>query len=308
MDESNFKIARFFREAGVTVVDVDGIYWYEYSGFMVPAYLPHCIPNISPSNARKACKYAKLPFARWVNGYGALDDGEWWHVVREGRYDPADCSSNTRSKINRGKKKLIARQLTSDEVMNRGYAVCSRAVERFDDEAFLPSYELFQRRVLASMKVPGVMEYFGVYSGDKLVALSENLIQEDAVFWETIWYDPAYLGSYSSYVLTDFMLNNYLNERKFLYVSDGSRSIYHATDVQDFFVQKFGFKKKFLRMYIYYRPIMRIVVKFLYPMVTPFLGHIHKVRWRQFKRLGALVRQEKIRRECMSAFVDREKS
>jgi hypothetical protein len=299
MDEFDNKLAQYIRATGVSSIDVDGIDWYEYSGFMVPAYLPHCMPDISLSNAKRACKLTGRPFARWVSGFEeSLEISEWWHVIREGKYNLSDCSSNTRSKISRGKKKLISRLLVPEEVMAQGYDVCKRAVERFDDDVFLPSRDFFEARVQASIKIPGVMEYCGVFSDGRLVALSENLIQCGAVFWETIWYDPAYLGSYSSYVLTDFMLNHYLNERNFLYVSDGSRSIYHDTSVQDFFIQKFGFEKKFLELHVYYRTLVGIIVHLTYPIISPLLRLKVSFRWRYFKKIWGLMRQEKIRRAC----------
>lgn len=296
MDKSGHIFADFMRASGKLVVEVDGVYWYEYSGFITPAYLPHCTPPISQYNATKACEMSKRAFARWTSFYGVPVDSEWWYIIRDGHYRLSDCSANTRSKVRRGKKKLFAARLAHEEVMAKGYSVCKRAVARYNDESFLPTEEAFKRRISASIQVPGVMEYCGVFYGDNLVALAENLVQTDEVFWETIWYDPAFLGFYSSYVLTDYMLDYYLNERKFLCVSDGSRSIYHDTSVQDFYIDKFGFKKKYGVLNIQYRAFWRIAVEIVYRTWPLFFYFNRYNRWRFFRIMNGLFTQEQIRR------------
>ena len=41
------RYALFLKESNHYVITVNGIDWYDYQGFMVPAYLPHSIPEIS---------------------------------------------------------------------------------------------------------------------------------------------------------------------------------------------------------------------------------------------------------------------
>lgn len=266
----------------------------------MPAYLPHVMPKISSESAKNACRVSGKAFVRWADGYDSLASGEWWYVVREGTYTTTDCSANTRSKISRGKKKLHARVLTVDEVIRSGYEVCKLAIGRFGDEEFLPVQEKFNLSALMAKEYPDIREYCGVFSGDDLVGFSENIIQDGAVFWETIWYDPGHLKNYSSYVLTDFMLDYYLNEKSFSYVSDGSRSIYHSTNVQEFFIEKFSFTKKFARLHVVYNRKMAIVVGCIFHF-RRFIPTTSGARVpRMLKRVQGIISQERIRRACES--------
>lgn len=293
------RYALYLNAAGVNVHRVDGVYWFEYNSFVMPAYLPHAMPRISGESARNARSASGKAFARWTDGYGLLSSGEWWHVVCEGKYDVKDCSSNTRSKINRGKKKLYARVLTVSEVLDHGYEVCKRAVGRFRDDEFLPEEHRFKISVLAAEAYQDVREYCGVFCGDSLVGFSENITQDGAVFWETIWYDPDYLGRYSSYVLTDFMLDHYLNRECVSYVSDGSRSLYHSTNVQEFFIEKFSFKKRFVRLNITYSKRLMLAVNCLFALrgMIPSTTGVRAPRL--FKRVRGIIKQEEIRRACV---------
>lgn len=290
------QLAEFMRLAGAKVIDIDGVYWYEYSGFMIPAYLPHCTPQISSLSAKKVVKATGYPFVRWTSNFGTTEDNEWWHVIHEGPYSIEQCKSKTRWQINKGKKTLLARRLIAEEVLDSGYDVCKRAVERFDDRSFLPTEAKFKQRVRAAVHVPGVMEYFGVFSGEKLVALAENIVQYNAVFWETIWYDPEFIGNHSSYVLTDFMLNHYLNERKFNYVSDGNRSIYHQTNVQEHYISKFNFKKKYAVLNVEYNSLLKFIIFLFYPAKNIFFYLNEKLGVGYLKKISGLLIQEEIHR------------
>lgn len=299
MGKCNSKLADFIRLSGLPVIEIDGIYWYESNGFITPAYLPHCTPTITMGHLNKLFKITRRPFARWICDFGIPEISEWWHIVYEGPYNLKNCKAKTRWQVNNGRKKLFVRLLGNEEVFANGYDICKRAVRRFNDDTFLPSEDKFNKRVLAAHLVPGVMEYIGVFKGEKLVALSENIIQDNAVFWEYIWYDPDGLKHFSSYVLTDFMLNYYINDRQFLYVTDGSRSIYHETNVQAFYLDKFGFKKKYSKLNVNYRPIFNFGIFLLYPF-RRLINLLNNVVNSKYSRIiSGLLLQEYIRRSFL---------
>jgi hypothetical protein len=79
-------------------------------------------------------------------------------------------------------------------------------------------------------------------------------------------------------------------------VSNGSRSISHDTNMQDYLL-KFGWHKQFCRLNIVYGPLAEIGVKALYPFRRyisrlPDHGVLHKVQ--------SVLFQEQLRRECIN--------
>lgn len=290
--------AQLLKEQGAYVVTVKGIDWYEYRGFMVPAYLPHCCPEISSEAAEEVVRISDRPFARWDSKFGQVKNTLWWYVVRKGTWSLERCSRNTRSKIHRGHKCLHARMITPPEVLQRGYDVCKKAAGRYKKTGFVPPKEIFDKKVQAAARVSDVLEFFGVFSDDKLVGYSENYIQNNAAFWETIWYDPEFLPKYSSYVLINEMLNYYLNCKKFLYVSDGSRSIYHRTKVQEYLVKVFGFTKEYAILNILYSPKFAIALKAAFPFRNIIWSLSGKWANNTLDKVAAILRQEQIRKAC----------
>ncbi len=296
INNSENKLAEFLSLSGSRVINVDNISWQVLNGFVMPCYLPHCIPDISYFNAKNACKLSGSLFVRWTGDFGKTRLSSWWFIIYEGYYSLENCKSKTRWQVNKGNKRLLARKLEAEEVLAQGYDVCKRACERYGDRSFLVSREHFRLRINASTQFPGIVEYFGVFNGLQLVALAENLVQDNAVFWESIWFDPAELKNHSSYVLTDFMLNHYINERKFTYVSDGSRSIYHNTNFQLFLIEKFGFKKQYTKLYFYYSPLFFVLVSLLFPLRKVFHAIARVTSVIFLRKLSSILLQEEIRR------------
>ena len=294
------RYAEFLGASGVQVGEIDRVWWFKYNGFLRPAYLPHESPEISRSCARKARQELGGLFARWDSGFGDLSDAEWWYVTRTGPYSMDQVSGNTRSKIRRGSKRLAARPATVDEIRQQGLKVCERAVARYGNADFMPKRQDFSEKLTAAEGNPDVCEFFGVFRGDVMVGFSENHVQGNAVFWESIWYDPDALRDYSSYLLTHAMLEYYLNEREVLYVSDGSRALYHDTDVQRFLIHKFGFRKDFARLDLAYSPALGTLVFLFFPFgkIFEYLGN--RFQSDTFSRAGGLIRQEAIVRACRS--------
>ena len=293
------RYAEFLGACGVQVDEIDHIWWFKYNGFLRPAYLPHKVPEISQSDARRARQKLGGLFARWDSGFSAPQESPWWYVIHSGSYSIDQVSGNTRSKVRRGAKRLETRFVTAQEMHEQGRDVCKKAVARYSNEKFLPRPSDFDERLRAAEKYPDVCEFYGVFRGDVLVGFSENHLQGNAAFWESIWYDPDALKDYSSYLLTHAMLDHYLNECRLSYVSDGCRALYHDTNVQEFLIGKFGFQKQRSSLSVEYAKPIKALVSALLPfdkLIGKVCRHIQSDR---IARLRGLILQEQIARECM---------
>ncbi len=290
--------ARMLARCGHRVLECRGVTWFEYNHFLRPAYLPHLVPLITRADARSALKESGCAFARWDSEFGRVVDHGWWYVLREGDYELLQLSGNTRSKVRRGAKRLQARRATPDEIEGQGMRVCQLAVARYGNQGFLPEASHLRRKVEAAREFPDAFEFFGVFDGPELVGFSENQIQQDAVFWESIWYDPDRLRDYSSYLLTHAMLDLYLNERGMRYCLDGSRSLYHDTNVQTFLIEKFGFERRPARMHLAYQPWLRAAVMAAWPSRRLIERADEKLGLDVTAKMLGVLQQEAIARRC----------
>lgn len=280
--------------AGLEIVEAGGCYWQNYKGVLLPAYLPHAIPDGISTSVSRAMEISRAHLARWTEGLDQAVDSQWWFVMRQGEYGQELLSSNTKSKLNRGRRRLEARPISPRELLLKGHEVCRAAVARYGSMEFLPTREAFSARARAAERHPAAMEFWGVFRDSELVAFAENHLQGGGVFMESIWYDPSGLKDYSSYVLMDAVLDEYLVHRKCRYVSDGSRSIYHETGVHDFLVGKFGFRRVPASMHVRYSRSLALGLWASRPLEGLVRKWVARHPYPALRKLAALHFQESI--------------
>lgn len=292
--------SRFLEKSGRFVIKIDGVCWHEYHGFMVPSYLPGYCPKITEDIAIEVLRNTKKLFVRWEEKFSKTDQQEWWHVLKRGHWKVADIpNSKRRWKIRRARKRFTTRKMEFEEVIEKCPLVSSAAAVRYKGNVDTETESDLTRTVEAGRAVPGVLEYFGCFHNDTLVSYSENHIQGNGVWLATIRHDPKYFPKYSSYAFIDGSLNYYLNQRQFDYVTDGSRSIHHRTNFQDFLIKEFGFTKECAILNVLYSPKFRPYLETLYPFRKIILYLQKVVENRFLDNVGAVLFQEQIRRSCL---------
>lgn len=299
MEDSGNTYAQLLKEQGNFVITVQGVDWYDYNGFMVPAFLPHCCPEISPEMARQVVRISVRPFARWDQRFGKLQNGEWWYLLKKKHWALEEVKDKKkRWMIRQGRKNFSVRPLSFDEVIDKCAKVAELAAARYEIPTGIETPQVFEKRVEAARRVPGVLEYMGCFQGNTLVSFSEGYIQDNAIWLTNIRHDPAFLNKYSSYGFMDGILHYYLNEKKMDYVLDGCRSIHHRTSFQEHLMKVFAFSKEYAALNVIYSAKFKVMLNMTYPFrnLVWFLCN----RWANsfLDNVGAVVRQEQIRRNC----------
>jgi hypothetical protein len=293
------KYAQLLDKQGNYVVTVKGIDWYEYSGFMIPAYLPHCVPNISYGMAEKVLEISGKPFVRWDNNLGQVENSEWWYILKKGPWNIEDVSDKKkRWMIKQGIKNFTTRPLIYDKVVKLCPEITLKATTRYKGKTIIETEGVLIKRIEAGGKVPDVLEYIGCFYKDKLVSFAENYIQDNAVWMAVIRHDPEHLKNYSSYGLMNGILEYYLNEKKFKYVLDGCRNIHHKTQFQEHLIKVFGFTKEYAYLNIVYSSLFGVLVKMTYPFKRVFENLSIKINNSFIDNINAILKQEYIRRTC----------
>jgi hypothetical protein len=92
-----------------------------------------------------------------------------------------------------------------------------------------------------------------------------------------------------------------VNEKKFKYVLDGSRSIHHRTNFQEHLINVFGFAKEYAAFHISYSTSFGILVKLVYPFRKLFWRLAEKGDNALLNNISAILKQEYIARACKIA-------
>lgn len=270
-----------------------GVTWRDNQGGLFPLSPPSMVSGISERDARELLRSQRSIFVRWESDFDQVTESPWWHIIKDGDCSLADISSNTRSKVRRGLRAYDCEVLPYSSLLEEGYGVYSSAFSRYETHETKFSRSEFEDALKA---LPKQTEFWGVREkgSGNLVAFSENYVEGNTCFYNTIWFEPKALKKYSSYALFYEMNRYYLEDREMQYVSDGARSLSHATQIHDFLESKFGFRKAYARLHVIYKPWLRIAVATFYPLRKL----IDKVSYGPFKKASILLKQEEIRRQC----------
>ena len=265
--------------------------WRKYNSALIPNVSPHFAITNSTSEIKQLIKKQAVFFARWTSEFDKKEQTQFWYVINDSTLNIEDYSANTRSKIRRGLKNLDLKKITRTEVLNNGYPVYKMSFNR---------YKSFQKPLNKSdfisyiSNLDGNREFWGIYLKETniLVAYSQNKIYDTCCDYDEIRFIPKYLKLYPSYVLFYTMNQYYLNKRKLQYVNDGARSIAHNTEIQNFLIEKFKFRKAYCNLHIVYSFGLSISINILYI----FRRLIALVNIDVFQKFSVLLDQEHIKR------------
>tara|TARA_B100001142_G_C14331899_1_gene654446 strand:+ start:1678 stop:2481 length:804 start_codon:yes stop_codon:yes gene_type:complete len=261
--------------------------WKKYNGAIVPDTPPHLSLDIKDLASK--IKEQNAFFARWTSDFDIQKESEFWHVICDDILELSDYSGNTRSKINRGLKQCDVRIIHKDLLIESGYDVYMYAFQKY--KTYLNA-KTKQEFITEIEEKQSDWQFWGVFYNNKIIAYSKNKIVDDYCEYASIKFHPSYLRYYPSYALFYVMNRYYLKENNFRYVNDGVRSISHSTNIQDFLIHKFKFRKAYCKLHILYNYRVRIFVAVLFP----FRRIIRMFNFGPFVRINILFFQEEINR------------
>ena len=261
--------------------------WRKYNGSIIPLTPPHI--EVDTIGIEKKIKEENVFFARWTSDFDCKEEKEFWYVICDYKLDISDYSKNTRSKIRRGLKNCHVRLVSKSEIIANGFDAYNAAFLNYRSHFHPKTEREFKDEII---NLSNEWEFWAIYIERKMIGFSQNRVIGDYCDYSTIKFHPDYLRFYSSYALFYTMNQYYLNEKNFQYVNDGSRSISHDTNIQEFLIQKFKFRKAYCTLNIIdsYKIKLLIYVFFSFRLILSMLN------FGFFIKLNILLNQEKIRR------------
>ncbi len=246
---------------------------------------------LSKKDTHKLFKFFNSYLIQWYSKRDKLNSKQWYAVICD-EFLPVDKipSSNMRNQIRKGLKNCEVKKIDAETMCNHGYEVYINAFKNYKSKnTKIISKNEFVKNIRTSDNFNDIIDYWGVFVNKKLVAFAENYIYDNLeVNYSIVKFDPKYLKYYTSYALFYKMNEYYLGDYSFEYVSEGYRSLSHETNIQNYLINKFKFKKFYLQLNVEYREPLKSILNLTYPFNKIFNFS---------KQLVSLYSLEKIRRE-----------
>ena len=264
--------------------------WRIYNGAVIPLTPPHIRVKESIKEIKLMIKKSRVYFARWTSDFDCKYKTEFWYLIKDSFIGIEEYSSNTRKSIRKGLKNINVKLISKKELLKEGYEVYNKAFERYNTHLLIKSEEEFKSELI---NLDDKWDFWGAFSKEgKMIGFSQNKVEFGYCNFSTTKFHPDYLRLRTSDVLFYLMTDYYLNTLKLKYVTGGTRSMSHDTNIQKEYVRKFKYRKAYCKLNIVYSPPVKILVKLIFPIKDIF--YIFNTRFTS--KIQTLIEHEKIRR------------
>jgi len=286
---------KFWQENGLKSFYIKDFPWMKYQGALQPAILPGLYepPKFTKSQIKTLLKASKSIFVRWSNN-SQNRPTEWWWMTCRPPFSIDILSHNARNQTKKALADCVVKIISPQELIKIGYE-CYLASCQTHKKIHSLNYTQWKKFINSHAEYH-CFDFWGIFIEDKLIGYCKCVKINELIDISAIWYNRAYLKHYPIYALAYSMLNYYLNENDYESVSNGMRSISHATQMQKFLETKFNFKKEYCKLNVVYSPPLDFLVKIIYPFRT-LINFIHKIiSLNILHKIVVILKQEKIRR------------
>ena len=227
---------------------------------------PHEEPKLLETEWKSLLKHSGLMVRNTYN-FDCQEETCFWYVIKDHFEGLESLSSRVRNKIRHAFSHFEYRLISFETMREQSYPILE---ETFSD------YSVHDRkmdRIVFEQYLNHCKErsfdYWGIFekeSGLLVGFCTVNLWGNCCEYGMTGIMTKYKKGSYYPYYGLYHHLNkHYLEEQHFRYVSDSARTITEHSQIQDFLIQNFNFRKAFCQLEVHYCWWMKIAVNLLYP-------------------------------------------
>lgn len=224
---------------------------------------PHEEPRLQKAEWTALLKQGGL-LVRNTYDFDCQTETGFWYVIKDRFGDMEELSPRVRNKIRHAQKAFEYRLIDQALLKEKGYPIIA---DTFADYAHTD--RMMNESVFKEYLDRYAFDFWGVFDREssKLVGFSCVRRWTDSCEYDLSGLMTRYKrnGSYPYYGLYHAMDQYYLQEQRVKYVSDGSRSITEHSNIHEFLIQNYHFRKAYCQLEVHYNWWMKIAVKILFP-------------------------------------------
>jgi len=239
-----------------------GMGWVEYKKALLPECEPQQNISISRWEARKLLKKHKAMFLRYTTSFDRYEESPAYYVIKSEFKGLEELSSKTRNQVRKALNACEVRPIGKEVLISDGMKVYCAANEARGKEPI--SHDEYCRMIQNSVE----REWFGCFDKDSetLIGYSQNIVGNCAQY-SAVYVNPAYNKTHYPYYALFYRMNEYyLSKMNKLFVCDGFRTLDGHSNIQDFLIEKFKFRKAYCELHVVYKWWLACFVKVIFPI------------------------------------------
>lgn len=249
----------------------DEIPWLTESRILKPLSLPHTIKNVNRKNIKRLLYKSRSILAYWTDQWNREESLWWWISCDDKEYDVERIvDKGGRRDVRKGLRECSIKRMKPDDFVNLTYPVYSEAYNSYKYHNLRNfSKDQYREYIFNKSKYEGY-ELWGAFVGDKFAAYASTVLMDDAVLLESARSDPALQRHCPNNALFYSMTKHYLGERDKLYITNGPRTLFHPTNINDLLI-RMGYRKIYCRLNVELSLFARLI---LYSRVQKWFNYL----------------------------------
>lgn len=226
---------------------------------------PDCEPRLSDSQCKELLKKGGW-MVRNTFDFDQTEESDFWFIIKDNFGGMEELSSNVRRKVRKALRhyeyKLVNIQLVRDN-----YPIIKATFDDYKVKDRIMNEAVFNDYM--DYCAGNNFDYWGIYDTENRSLLgfcTVHLWDDSCEYGMTaIWPEFLRNGTYPYYGLYYTLNEFYIDNRKFKYVTDSSRSVTEHSNIQPFLEQNLNFRKAYCKLKLTYKWWFGLIVKLLFP-------------------------------------------
>ena len=238
--------------------------FYLYRNAWISA--PHYDKHLTDSQCDELLKKGGW-LVRNTYDFDQQEHSGFWYIIKDSFGGMAEHTSNERRKIRKALNNFEYKKVDKHIIENCGLEIITSAIDYYPVKDRTINKRIFQG--MLNCCIVDNHEFWGAFdrASGRLIGFIIVRLFDDACFYDMVMVHPDYKhnATYPYYGFFYTLNEYYLGEKKFRYVTDGSRSITEHSNIQPFLEHVFKFRKAYCKLNLRYKWWFGIIVKTLYP-------------------------------------------
>lgn len=227
---------------------------------------PHKEVQLSGAEAKKLLKQGGM-MVRNTYDFDTLEKTDFWFIIKDHYRTLEELSPRVRNKVRHANQYFDYRQVENAQFEQQVFPV-------FEDT--IANYKIHDRKLnrrifseFLEQCQQKTFDYWGIFLKDTEQMVGHCMVKnwdDSCEIWNVgILSEYKSEGYYPYYGLYHYLNEYYLNEKRYQYISDGSRTITNHSEIHDWLMHYFGYRKAFCKLELHYKWWFGIIVRLLYP-------------------------------------------
>lgn len=227
---------------------------------------PHLSLELSQRETNSLLKKGGMMVRNTYN-FDSISSTSFWYIIKDSFKGMAELSSKVRNQVKKSLKIYDVKKVSKDELIRVGFPIFEKAMEGYNVKSRVITKQRFIDSI-SNITNDRRLDYWIAYEKQtgRAVAYAVNTISDESCQYNVLKAIPQYLknSSYPYYGLIFEMNRYYLEDEGLKYVTDGSRTVTEHSNIQNFLVEKFNFRKAYCNLQMEYVWWLKLLVFMLF--------------------------------------------